>query len=148
MHLHVLWMSFMLGFICIGFAELWGKGSKRKIQNEKFEWKYTSPAGFEPATLGTETGALGRWATPTVVGLFFKSPTPLWHVNKINTFFRTVNHIGKQLSISISKPMSLSCILQHLHHADECHVLVLFGAPEPKGKMHYCINHASSVRRR
>ena len=26
----------MLDFICIGFAELWGTGSKRKIQNEMY----------------------------------------------------------------------------------------------------------------
>ena len=33
MHI-LLWMNVMLDFICTGFAELWGMGRERKIQNE------------------------------------------------------------------------------------------------------------------
>ena len=40
----LLWMNVMLDFICIGFGELWAKGSKRNIQNENMP-----PPGFEPA---------------------------------------------------------------------------------------------------
>ena len=30
----LLWMNVMLNFICMGFAELWAMGRKRKTQNE------------------------------------------------------------------------------------------------------------------
>ena len=47
-------MYFKLDFICMGFAELRGIGSKQEIQNENMY-----PAGFEPITVRNQGFRLG-----------------------------------------------------------------------------------------
>ena len=76
--LPLLWMNVMLDFICMGFTELWGTGSKQKCQNENI-CLHREP---NQRPLAYQSGACDRSATPT--GCVLNSNTIL-AFNKTNT---------------------------------------------------------------
>ena len=74
----LLWMNVMLDFICMGFTELWGTGSKPKCQNENICLHRES----NQRPLAYQSGAFDRSAPPT--GCVLNSNTIL-AFNKTNT---------------------------------------------------------------
>ena len=72
----ILWMKFMLDFVCMGFAKLRGTGKKRKLQNEIICLHRESnhrPFAFKPS-------ALEHLAIGADNGLCLNSYNLKWHL--------------------------------------------------------------------